>query len=130
MTGVSRSRGIRAKRWNHDPAAQSGELNNCALHFQRKEIIRCLKRYVARDIYRRLVGVDEQQKHPLSRPPERSSGESSFKGWRFGLVGSRKLLPRPHEQISGLRELIDTSLKGDVVASNDSLVTILETRYL
>jgi transposase len=26
----------------------------------KKEIIRCLKRYVAREVYRRLVGVDEQ----------------------------------------------------------------------
>ena len=26
----------------------------------KKEIIRCLKRYVAREAYRRLVGVDEQ----------------------------------------------------------------------
>jgi hypothetical protein len=26
----------------------------------KKEIIRCLKRYVARDVYRRLVSVDNQ----------------------------------------------------------------------
>jgi transposase len=26
----------------------------------KKEIIRCLKRYVAREVYRRLVGVDEE----------------------------------------------------------------------
>jgi hypothetical protein len=26
----------------------------------KKEIIRCLKRYVAREVYRRLVGLDEQ----------------------------------------------------------------------
>jgi len=82
---VSRSRGIRAKRWNHDPAAQSGELNNCALHFQRKEIIRCLKRYVARDIYRRLVGVDEQQKHPLSRPLKGHPVNPASKGGGSGL---------------------------------------------
>jgi transposase len=47
-------------RMSSDPRTRNYVERRTKEGLSKKEIIRCLKRYVARDVYRRLVGVDEQ----------------------------------------------------------------------
>ena len=47
-------------RMSSDPRTRNYVERRTKEGLSKKEIIRCLKRYVAREVYRRLVGVDEQ----------------------------------------------------------------------
>src|SRR6266498_576662 len=47
-------------RMNGDPRTRNYVERRTKEGLSKKEIIRCLKRYVAREVYRRLVGLDEQ----------------------------------------------------------------------
>ncbi len=52
--------GIVLVRMGTDPRTKNYVERRTKEGLSKKEIIRCLKRYVARDVYRRLVGLDEQ----------------------------------------------------------------------
>ncbi len=47
-------------RMSGDPRTRNYVERRTKEGLSKKEIIRCLKRYVAREVYRRLVGLDEQ----------------------------------------------------------------------
>jgi hypothetical protein len=110
---------IAIQRQRHDPATKAYTERRRAQGNTHREIHRCLKRYIARELYRILEsGLDKQQERPRSQgwSLHQTRGASARPRWLRGVAGRRARVRAAESEEVGVRSTTTARSKACLAA--------------